>query len=301
MSELLKNKTVCIVGLGLLGTSLALALRGASCRVVGWSRRPEVRNYALEIGAVSATAENPAELLAMADLTVLCLPIPAIISFMKQHAADFAPHSTVTDIGSVKSVIVESGEAALTPYQVNFVGSHPMAGTEKSGPYAAFATLYRHAEVFVTPTAETAAESVALVQTMWETVGTSVRLIAPAPHDELVAHTSHISHLLALGLTLSVLDEPNPDLRQMRYSGCATGFRDTSRIASSSPEMWREIIEANQSAVLQAIAEFEHHFSNIKQLIADGRFEEFQALFAVGKSLRDSWIEYKNREHNCNW
>lgn len=301
MNDLLKNKNICIIGLGLLGTSLGLALRNKSCHVMGWGRRAEVREYALNINAISETAQEVKDLLAKADLTIICLPIPTIISFIKEHAHDFKAGSTVTDIGSVKQVIVEAGERELSPNGVNFIGSHPMAGTEKSGAYAAFASLYQHAEVFVTPTENSNAEAIDLVVALWKDIDTSVKIIAPLPHDELVAHTSHISHLLALGLTLSVLEDNTPELQKLRFSGCATGFRDTSRIVSSSPTMWREIIEANQPAVLQSMAEFNHYFTIIQQLISEGRFDEFEALFACGKTLRDSWINYKNREHNCNW
>lgn len=298
---MLKDRTVCIIGLGLLGASLALALRGKAGRVSGWGRRPETRRYALDIGAIGETAERPEKLLAEADLTVLCLPIPVIIEFMRDHAGDFKPGSCVTDIGSVKRTIVEAGERYLAPHGVRFVGSHPMAGTEKSGAKAAFATLYDHAEVFVTPTPATDARALQLVCAMWEAIGTKINRLAPLPHDELVAHTSHISHLLALGLTLSVLGDSDPKLLELRFSGCATGFRDTSRIASSSPVMWREIIEANRGPVLGAIEEFEGRFKLIKTLIEEGRFDEFEQLFGIGKTLRDKWINYKNNEQNCNW
>ncbi|MDD4816838.1 MAG: prephenate dehydrogenase [Victivallaceae bacterium] len=297
----IKNCTVAVIGLGLLGASLGMALRGKCAKVLGWARREETRRRAVEVGAVDETGDDPAAILARADLTVLCLPIPVIIDFLRANAGYFKKGAAVTDIGSVKSSIVAAGEAALGPLGVFFVGSHPMAGTEKTGLDAAFKTLYRHAEVFVTPTAASPEPAVALVTEMWEAIGTRVNLLAPGPHDELVAHTSHISHLLALGLTLSVLDEQDEHLLRLRFSGCATGFRDTSRIASSSPLMWRQIVEANRGPVLQAIAEFEAKFSLIKQLITEERFDEFERLFGEGKFLRDSWIGYKNKEHGCNW
>ncbi len=297
----IKNCTVAIVGLGLLGASLGMALRGKCAKVVGWARRAETRRKAVAVGAVDETCDNPADAVGSADLTILCLPIPVIIEFLLTNSGHFKKGSAVTDIGSVKAQIVAAGEAALTPENVHFIGSHPMAGTEKNGLDAAFKTLYSHAEVFVTPTAASDVSAVNLVTAMWEQVDTHVNLLEPTPHDELVAHTSHISHLLALGLTLSVLAEKDEQLRRLRFSGCATGFRDTSRIVSSSPAMWRQIVEANRGPVLQAIAEFESKFSLIKQLITEERFDEFEQLFGEGKFLRDSWIEYKNKEHGCNW
>lgn len=297
----LKNKSVAVVGLGLLGTSLAMALKGKCAGITGWSRQQKVREYALSGNIVDRTPENVTDAIKNADITVLCLPVPVICDFMRQHCHEFKPGSVVTDIGSVKGIVVKTGEEALTPCGVDFVGSHPMAGTEKTGAFAAFPELYNHAEVFITPTERTSETALETVAQLWREIGTAVRVIPPDYHDRLVAHTSHISHLLALGITLSVLNEDDPVLRRDRFSGCATGFRDTSRIASSSPSMWREIIEANQQPVLEAIEEFERCFGQIKELIKEGRFDEFEQLFAHGKELRDSWIAYKNSEHNCKW
>ncbi|MEA4862100.1 MAG: prephenate dehydrogenase [Victivallaceae bacterium] len=297
----LENLNVAVIGLGLLGGSLALALRGRVKTVFTWARRDETRDFARRHGMGDVVCETSREALSHADVAVLCLPIPAIVDFLKNHADEFAPGSVATDIGSVKRVIVSAGEAGLAARGVSFVGSHPMAGTEKSGADAAFAELYDHAEVFVTPTPESDPAAVETVTALWEALGTRVNPISPGSHDVLVAHTSHISHLLALGITLSVLGEKNPELRRLRFSGCATGFRDTSRIASSSPAMWRQIVEANSDAIMLAIAEYEWKFAEIKRLIAVGDFDGFEKLFAEGKALRDSWIEYKNREQNCNW
>lgn len=297
----LKNKNVAIIGLGLLGTSLAMALNGKCREIVGWSRREKVRDYVLDKKVVDRCPESVVDAISDADITVLCLPIPVICEFVLRYRNEFKHGSVVTDIGSVKGVIVKAGEKALHPCGVKFIGSHPMAGTEKTGAFAAFPELYNHAEVFITPTEDSSADALELVKALWHAAGTAIRIISPDYHDRLVAHTSHISHLLALGITLSVLDEDDPGLRRDRFSGCATGFRDTSRIASSSPSMWREIIEANRQPVLEAIDEFEWYFGLIKKLIKEGRFDEFERLFARGKELRDSWIAYKNSEHNCKW
>ncbi|MDD3119523.1 MAG: prephenate dehydrogenase/arogenate dehydrogenase family protein, partial [Victivallales bacterium] len=229
---------VAVVGLGLLGTSLAMALKAKKIPVTGWTRRREIRNWAVAQQIITATADDVESVLGQAAITVICLPIPEIIAFVRDHAGAWRPGAVVTDIGSVKEVIVTAGEAELVPRGVHFVGSHPMAGTEKSGPEHAFPELYDNAEVFVTPTKQTDPAAVAAVRQLWELIGTSVVAIDPATHDNLVAHTSHISHLLALSLTEAVLD-CREELRPLRYSGCATGFRDTSRIASSSPKMWR--------------------------------------------------------------
>ena len=290
-----EEKNVAIIGLGLLGASLGMALKQSQLHRLGWGRRSEVRNWCLEHDVIDSSAENVEDVIRQADLTVICLPIPAIIDFIKRYKQCFKPGSIVTDIGSDKGVIVSAGEAMLLPYGVHFVGSHPMAGTEKSGCQAAFPELYDNAEVFVTVTNNSCPEAVTAVESFWKQLKIAqVRRISPTVHDSLVAHTSHIEHLMALALTLAVLECDSDDEEALRYSGCATGFRDTSRIASSSPVMWREIIENNQAAVVEAARKCENIYHEIVTSIESGDFDRFEALFARGKELRDQWICYKN-------
>ncbi len=293
---------VVIIGFGLLGTSLAMALKSKGVRVGGWTRREEVRNWAVENGVVDFTAAEASEVLSQADITVICLPIPYIIRFIQDHATHWKAGAIVTDVGSVKQVIVDAAETALQGTGVTFVGSHPMAGTEKSGPEHAFKELYDNSEVFVTRGAEAGQEAIQRVIGLWETIGAQVAVIDPAEHDSLVAYTSHIPHLLSLAMTGTVLDCNGDDgLKQLRYSGCATGFRDTSRITSSSPQMWREIIENNRDAVLEAAGKIEKKWKQLSELVAKGDFDQLEAEFARGKSLRDEWIKYKNETRNCGW
>ncbi|UDQ96562.1 prephenate dehydrogenase [Lentisphaerota bacterium WC36G] len=298
-----QNKiNVAIIGLGLLGGSLAMALENTENYYrLGWTRNAEVRKWAIDNNVIDYTADNLAEILNQADITVLCLPIPTIMSFIQENAQNIKKGSVVTDIGSVKEVIVNCGEKYLTPQGVYFIGSHPMAGTEKSGPDAAFKELYDHAEVFITKSVNSNADAFEKVVQLWKSINTSVVEIEAKEHDILVAHTSHISHILALSLTQAVLDCDDELTKQQRFSGCATGFRDTSRIASSSSKMWREIIENNQSAVLKTVIEFEKRYNRIGEIIKNKDFDALEAEFAKGKELRDSWIKYKNENHNCNW
>lgn len=299
MSE--NNRTkVAIIGLGLLGASLGMALKGDKYHRLGWTRRKDVRDWAVDNSIIDESADNIETILGQADITVLCLPIPSIMEYLKKYAACWKKGSIVTDIGSVKEVIVNCGESALEPYGVRFVGGHPMAGTEKTGPEAAFSTLYRNAEVFVTVTPQSCAEAVAAVAGMWESIGTTVVKIDTREHDILVAHTSHISHILALALTEAVLD-CDPKDKQLRFSGCATGFRDTSRITSSAPSMWRQIIENNQPAVLETVKQFEKRWLKLIDIIERKDYDTLEEEFAAGKKLRDSWIEYKNTKHHCGW
>ncbi len=285
---------ILIVGLGLLGGSLGMALRGAQYVRYGWARRPETRKLALECDAVEHTGDDVDELLRQADLTVLALPVPEIVNFIKAHAGAWKPGAVVTDIGSIKEEIVRTGNEVLAPLGVFFVGSHPMAGTEKSGLENSFARLYDNADTFVIPSEnETAVHK---VEAMWQAAGAHCVRIEPHEHDILVAHTSHVPHILASALALSVLNTDDEDELRRRFAGCATGFRDTSRIASSSPVMWREIIENNRQAVLEAIDDYEKYFEAFRTIVKEKRFDEFEKLFGKGRELRDSWLKYKERE-----
>ena len=287
------DKCVAIIGLGLLGSSLGMALRGQKWHRIGWTRNPETRDWAVKNNVIDETSDDVKKILAKADLTILCLPIPIIMNFIEQHASEWRSGSIVTDIGSVKQSIVECGEKFLRPFGVYFVGSHPMAGTEKSGAAAAFPTLYKNAEAFVTKTRNTDPDALKTVLDFWHEIGVKPVEIGVEEHDVLVAHTSHVLHVLALALTQAVLDCP-PEQQQQRFAGCATGFRDTSRIASSSPRMWREIIESNQQAALVTIKEFEKRWKHLREIIENGKFDEFEKEFAHGKELRDKWLKYKN-------
>ncbi len=294
------QETVAIVGLGLLGASLGMALRDKGIKRLGWTRRADVREWAVKENVIDGAAYEIHDVLSQADITVLCLPIPEIMNYIERHAASWKPGSIVTDIGSVKEVVVECGEKNLLPRGVHFVGGHPMAGTEKSGPAAAFPALYNNAEVFVTATSNTCPDAFARIIKFWEDINTRTVKIGVREHDILVAHTSHISHVLALALTQAVLDCPEKE-QKLRYSGCATGFRDTSRITSSSPQMWREIIENNQPAVLETVKELEKRWRHLRQIIESKQYDQLQEEFTKGKKLRDDWIKYKNTTQNCNW
>ena len=290
-------KKLTIIGLGLLGTSLAMALKQhGGYRITGWTRRADVRRRLAAAGQIDVAADSFEEAIAAADLTVLALPIPQIIDYLAAGASVWRPGTVVTDLGSVKGVIMAAAARDLTPRNVIFIGSHPMAGTEKSGADAAFPTLFANADVFVTPP-ESALPGLPAALTgideLWRDVGAHPHRIAAAAHDNLVAHTSHVLHVVASALATAILDAPDPETRLNRFRGCATGFRDTSRIASSNPVMWREIIEHNQAAVLSALRSFETRCSRLSRLIEQGDFAAFQTEFARGKELRDEWLQYK--------
>jgi prephenate dehydrogenase len=186
------------------------------------------------------------------------------------------PDTIVTDVCSLKGFVSKKA------YSYKFIPSHPMAGTEKSGLDNAFKGLYSNADVFIVPPMGAEEADILKVEKLWQDIGTRTTRLDSREHDELVAGTSHVPHILASATTLSVLDVPE-DERIVRFSGCATGFRDSSRVASSSPVMWREIVEQNTPAVLTALSELRRHLDEFENMVRLGDFDGFEQKFAKGK------------------
>jgi len=286
-----KNQTVSIIGFGLLGTSLGLALKGKKYTRIGWSRRPESRKQALKNNVVDKVFENPEDAVSNADITVICLPVPMIIEFCAKFAKSWKKGAIVTDVGSVKEKIVKAVSPVLGRNGVHFIGSHPMAGSEQSGAEAAESDLYENAMVFLTPSHKTPDKAVKEISDMWEYAGARVMEIDSRKHDMTVAHTSHVPHIVASILTLTALGDGKT--RSQRESGCAGGFRDTTRIASSAPQMWREIIENNREAVLRTLAEFEKNLKSFRENISKAEYSKLEKKLQSAKDLRDSWLSRK--------
>lgn len=284
--------TVSIIGLGLLGASLGMALRGKGFERIGWARREEIRRAAVDCDVVDKVFDTAEEAAKNSDITVLAMPIPQIIEYISSLGRIMPAGSIITDLGSIKNKMLQTSVSSLPP-EVYYIGSHPMAGTEKSGFYSAFPTLYDNADVFVTPAEGVPQEYIDKVFNLWKSVGSHPSLIDAGHHDAIVARTSHVLHVLASALATGILDARDPDTELELFRGCATGFRDTCRIASSNPQMWREIVEHNRVAVLEALAEFDQVYNRFKQQIESGDFDGFEQSFAHGKLLRDRWMEYK--------
>jgi len=287
------SKNILIVGLGLLGGSLAKALQGSGYFRMGFTRSGEVRRCALSDGAIEETADAVALLLAKADLVVLALPVEAAIAFLEEHAGEFKKGAVVTDVGSVKSAVVKTGQTLLHPKGVFFAGSHPMAGTEFSGYEHSFREMYDNADVFVCP--GELSENAAPVQTvaqLWRTLGCRPHTIDAEVHDELVARTSHALHVVSSAACISVLGV-GPEAQKVRFEGCAGGFRDTSRIASSNPKMWSSIVRCNREEVLKALDSFQQELDCFRRYIETGDFTGFEEEFARGAALREAWLSYR--------
>lgn len=244
----MSTQRIAIVGPGLLGGSIALALRGRpGVSTAIWARRPEVVEELKAIAVAGYAATNLARVVRDADLIVLCTPVGAMPALAREIAAAAKSDAIVTDVGSVKGALVtELG--AIFRGKMRFVGSHPMAGSDQTGLRAARADLFRGTVCIVTPEADSDAAAVARVTAFWESLGCTVRPLAPAAHDEAVAFISHFPHLLAATL-VNVVGEKNPDA----FALCGPGFRDTTRVSAGAPEMWAEILATNAPAVCTAI------------------------------------------------
>lgn len=277
-----------IVGAGLLGGSLGMALkqRGLVGHVAAFVRRETSIAECLSFGAADSATCNLADAVAGSDLVVLCTPIGQMPGLFRQMAGSLKKGALVTDVGSVKRAVVTPLERLARKAGVDFVGSHPMAGSEKTGVRAATADLFLGAICVVTPTRWTSANGLSRTEALWEAVGSRVIRMSPSEHDRLVSRSSHLPHLLAAQLTDLVLDPALP-ANQARL--CARGFRDVTRIASGSPEMWRDIVLANGDYLCDAVDQFSKRLKKICRAVRKRDGEKLNAFYQQAKSRRDAW------------
>jgi len=243
----------------------------------------------MRVGAADLTTLNLEEAVTGADLIVLCTPIAQMVPLMERIGSFLKPGAIVTDVGSVKHSVVENLAPLTKKAGAHFVGSHPMAGSEKTGVSAAHADLFVGAVCVVTPTARSDRGAVAAVTQLWESVGAHVLRLTPGQHDELVSRSSHLPHVVAAQLANLVL-HPHSPKHQAKL--CANGFRDTTRIASGSPEMWRDIALANRKNLLAAIDGFVSGLAGFKRALKSGDADAISRFFGQAKSQRDAWSKH---------
>jgi prephenate dehydrogenase len=279
---------VTLVGVGLLGGSLGLALRkrGLAGEVCGYVRREASIAECLEAGAVHRATVDLAEAVRGADLIVLCTPLLRMGELAKQITRDVKKSALVTDVGSVKGAIVSELEPIFSAKGAAFVGSHPMAGSEKMGVSAARADLFLNAACVVTISDSSVTEKVEETEALWREVGGRVIRLEPETHDLLVSRSSHLPHVLAAQLANFVLD-PMSAPEQSKL--CANGFRDSTRIAAGSPEMWRDIVVMNRKHVLDAVKRFGVGLEEFRALLERNDPAELEEYFKRAKELRDEW------------
>ncbi|MCR4298102.1 MAG: prephenate dehydrogenase/arogenate dehydrogenase family protein [Gallionella sp.] len=283
-------KKIVIFGVGLIGGSFALALRKAHAvgEVVGFGRSEATLQQAQQLGIINRIGQDVAAEVSNADLVLLATPVGQMAELMVRIAPHLGVHTLVTDGGSTKSDVVAAARANLGSKVVQFIPAHPIAGAEKSGAGAAQADLYQGRKVVLTPLPENSQEAVARVRKAWELCGAAVSELTAEQHDAVFAAVSHLPHLLSFAL---VHDLAQRDNRDLLLSFAASGFRDFTRIAASSPEMWRDICLANREALLR---ELQIYIAELKQMSAAleaGDAVRLEQTFRAARELRAGWTE----------
>ena len=281
-------KRITLVGVGLLGGSLGLALRRRRLAdtVVGYVRRPASIGECERLGAVDRATLDLESAVAGAELVVLCTPLAQMRPLVERALPALGRGAIVTDVGSVKASVVRDLEALVAKAGAHFVGSHPMAGAEKMGVTAARADLFANAVCVVTSTRRSNRVAVRKVEQLWKSVGGRLLRLSPETHDELVSRSSHLPHTVAAVLANLVLGPRQPKAQALL---CANGFRDTTRIASGSPEMWRDIALANRANLAAALDAFIGDLRKLRALLKRGDAEALLAFFEQAKRRRDEW------------
>ena len=281
---------VAIIGLGLLGGSIGLAIEENAPDIVttGWDRDAAVRAAAARRNLVGSVCDSAAEAVASADLVILCVPVGA----MEEAARELAPHlpkgAIVSDVGSSKKSVLDALGAALPDHTV--IPAHPVAGTEQSGPDAGFATLFEGRWCILTPPTDADEAAVDALSEFWTKLGAKVELMDPDHHDLVLAVTSHIPHLIAFTIvgTASDLEEVTRS-EVIKYS--AGGFRDFTRIAASDPVMWRDVFLNNKGAVLEMLGRFTEDLTAMQRAIRSGNGEALHELFSRTRAIRREVID----------
>ncbi len=278
---------LAVVGVGLIGGSLALALKqaGAVGEVVGCGRGKPNLEKAVELGVIDRYSRDPVEAVKDADVVFLATPVKSLAAVTSQLLPGLKAGAILTDGGSVKGAIIDQLEPLL-PDHVSFVPGHPIAGTEKSGAEAAFATLYQGKRCILTPTDKTPEAAFDMVRHMWQATGCEVVSMTAEKHDRVLAAISHLPHMVAYSLVNAVGSYDYYEENILEYS--AGGFRDFTRIASSDPTMWRDIAETNREALLEMMEQFEKFFAELKADVAAGKGDKMFSFFLKSKQLRDA-------------
>ncbi|CAN7514004.1 prephenate dehydrogenase [Massilia sp. LjRoot122] len=279
-----------IVGVGLIGGSFALALKAAGqvAKVAGLGRSPEAMARALELGIIDEICASPQEAMRGADLVLLAAPVGQTGAILASLLPHLEPQTIITDAGSTKCDVVAAARAALGGRIGQFVPGHPIAGSESNGPDAAMAGLYRGKKTVLTPLPENLPADVERVAAAWRHCGSLIHRLSPADHDRVFAAVSHLPHLLAYALVDDIAAKPHADLL---FQYAASGFRDFTRIAGSSPEMWRDISLANRDALLTELDAYLAQLTTLRARLAAADGPGLETVFANAQRARQAWIE----------
>jgi len=279
---------LAVLGVGLIGGSVAQALKraGRVGRVVGYGRGRANLEAALAVGAIDAIADSPEAAVAGADRVLLAMPVGAMAATFARIAPHLAPHALVTDAGSTKQDVIAAARAGLGPASARFVPAHPIAGAERSGAAAARADLYGGRSVILTPLAENRPADVEAVADLWRACGAQVVEMAATEHDGVFAAVSHLPHLAAFALVDELASRPQA---QTYFRHAGSGFRDFTRIAASSPEMWRDIALANRAALVAELDAYLSRLSAYRDALAAGDADTLMQSFTRASQARSRW------------
>jgi prephenate dehydrogenase len=280
-------KTLAVIGVGLIGGSFAMALRraGAVTNVVGYDRDASAMQLATELGVIDTAADSVSEAASGADLVLVAVPVRASAAVLRDVGLAIEAAAVVTDVGSTKGEIVRTARNELRERFARFVPGHPIAGRETSGVESANAELFRGARVVLTPGEATAGDAVELVRGAWEAIGARVAMMAAEEHDRIFAAVSHLPHLLAFAL-VSELAAREDAAELLGFAG--GGFRDFTRIAASSPEMWRDIALQNRAALLEELDRYGAQLAVFRALIDKGDAPGLERLMNEARTSRES-------------
>jgi prephenate dehydrogenase len=287
-SPAVRFQKITIVGVGLLGGSLGLAARQRRLagEVAGFVRRAASLRDCEKYGATDYATTDLLAAVSDADLVVLCTPLAQMGALVVQMLPALKRGAIVTDVGSVKASVVRDVETLVQKAGAHFIGSHPMAGAEKTGVSAARANLFENAVSVVTPTKKSNRAALQKVEQFWKELGSRVLRLTPENHDALVSRSSHLPHVAAATLANLIL---NPTLPKEQPKLCATGFRDATRIASGSPEMWRDIASANRKNLIRSLDAFVKDLQKVQRALKASDTAALTKFFEQAKQRRDDW------------
>ena len=282
-------RKITIVGVGLLGGSIGLAARErrVAGEIAGYVRRATSLKECERAGAVDYATTDLLAAVSDSDLIILCTPLAQMSTLVRQFLPALKRGAIVTDVGSVKADVVRPLDSLLKKTGAHFVGSHPMAGGEKMGVLAARANLFVNANCVVTPSKNSSPAAVRRVEKFWQALGAKTLRLSAEQHDLVVSRSSHLPHVVAATLASLVLDAKQPSA-QVKL--CATGFRDTTRIASGSPEMWRDIVLSNQKNVSQSVDQFVTELKKFQAALKKNDAVAVEKFFTKAKARRDNWF-----------
>jgi prephenate dehydrogenase len=285
-------KKIVIFGVGLIGGSVALALKknGSTAQLVGVGRSSKNLQTALDLGVIDFATSDIAMALNNADMALIAAPVAQTTRILQSIKPHLNTKTIITDAGSTKCDVSACAKEILGKQYNQFIGGHPIAGAEKSGVAAATADLFLGKNVVLTPAPETDRDAVACVAGFWEACGANVSEMSAETHDRIFAAVSHLPHLLAFALVDDIASRPNA---QQLFSFAASGFRDFTRIAGSHPEMWRDISLANKTALLDELSAYQNELAQLKQLLTNNDGDGLQALFERASVARNAWIKNK--------